>query len=50
VLDAQQEKDLEFDYKEIKIIATKQVETIVSKVKIGHEKTSKGIKLKLEWE
>lgn len=50
VLDVQKDKDVEFEYKGIKIVATKQVETIVSKVKIGHENTSKGIKLKLAWE
>lgn len=50
VLDVQKDKDLEFDYKSIKIVAAKQVEAIVSKVIIGHEKTCKGIKLKLQWE
>jgi hypothetical protein len=41
---------LEFEYKGIKIIAVKQVEAIVSRIKIHHEKNSKGIKLKLDWE
>jgi hypothetical protein len=49
VLDVQQEKDLEFNCKDIKIVSTKQVEAIVSSVKISHEKTSKGTKLKLTW-
>lgn len=49
VLDVQNDKDLEIQYKGLKIIATKQVEMIVSKVIIKHENTLEGVKLKLEW-
>lgn len=50
VLDVQNDKDLVFYYKDIKIIAATQVELIVSKIIISHENTSSSTKLKLKWE
>ncbi|MCM0647989.1 hypothetical protein NBE98_06335 [Clostridium swellfunianum] len=50
VLDAQNENDLEFEYKGIKIIAARQIDMIVSKVVIGNQKSPKGVKLILNWE
>lgn len=44
------DKDLEFQYKDIKIILLPQIEAIVSSVKINHRDTSNGIKLELTWE
>lgn len=50
VLDAQQPRDVEFNYKGIKIIAARQVVAIVSKIIINHEILPPGVKLKLSWE
>lgn len=49
VLDVQKEKDIELVYNDIKIIFTKQVESIVSSVIISHEESASGVNLKLAW-
>ncbi len=50
MLDVQTDRDLVFYYKDIKVIAVKAVDMIVSKVVISNETTPKGVKLNLKWE
>lgn len=48
--DTKTEKDIEFQYKDINVVAATQVELIVSKIIIGHKETSKGLELTTAWE